>query len=345
MKGVTATYDVHGTHITVEAAGTELGGMVDTVLKSCATDQTDEKTFLLCLRYGDPAPPADSASLRVFWSGILPGGLPMVFRCADGQREIELPGRARARLDWPRRRAEIVVARGAEGCVLDGCVLPLVCTILGHAGQHVIHAASLVGSSGRGRRALLLSGVSGAGKTTTALALAGAGLQLMADDASFVRLAGDPEHGRGVALSASKGDRSKAEVWGLPLPCKVHRNTLAMLPWLERLPRWPARSDGEFLIEVARVQPPAAPPAPPALILFLDPRNPEEHRVQPMEKTAALARLLRENVRAYEQTAESVAGEAFAAMAALVRASATYRVSLCPSLDGLLDRIAPLLEA
>jgi hypothetical protein len=330
MKGVTATYDVHGTHITVEAAGTELGGLVDTVLKSCATDQPDEKTFLLCLRYGDPAPPADSASLRLFWSGILPSGLPMVFRCADGQREIELPGRARARLDWPRRRAEVVVTRGAEGCVLDGCILPLVCMILGHAGQHVIHAASLLGSSGRGRRALLLSGVSGAGKTTTALALAGAGLQLMADDASFVRLA---------------GGGSEAEVWGLPLPCKVHRNTLAMLPWLERLPRWPARSDGEFLIEVARVQPPAAPPAPPALILFLDPRNAEEHRVQPMEKTAALARLLRENVRAYEQTAESVAGEAFAAMAALVRASATYRVSLCPSLDGLLDRIAPLLEA
>jgi hypothetical protein len=330
MKGVTATYDVHGTHITVEAAGTEMGGMVDTVLKSCATDQPDEKTFLLCLRYGDPAPPADSASLRVFWSGILPGGLPMVFRCADGQREIELPGRARARLDWPRRLAEVVVARGEEGCVLDGCILPLVCTILGHAGQHVIHAASLLGSSGRGRRALLLSGVSGAGKTTTALALAGAGLQLMADDASFVRLA---------------GGRTEAEVWGLPLPCKVHRNTLAMLPWLERLPRWPARSDGEFLIEVARVQPPAAPPAPPALILFLDARNAEEHRVQPMEKRAALARLLRENVRAYEQTAESVAGEAFAAMAALVRASATYRVSLCPSLDGLLDRIVPLLEA
>jgi len=331
MKGVMATFDVHGTHITVEAPGTELGGLVDTVLKSCATDQPDEKTFLLGLRYGDPAPPADSASLRLIWSGLLPNGLPMVFRYADGQWEIELPGRARARLDWPRRRAEVVVARGAEGCVLDGCVLPLVCTILGHAGQHVIHAASLLGSSGRGRRALLLSGVSGAGKTTTALALAGAGLQLMADDASFVRLA---------------GGRSEAEVWGLPLPCKVHRNTLAMLPWLERLPRRPAaRSDGEFLIEVARVHPPSAPPAPPALILFLDPRNAEEHRVQPMEKTAALSRLLRENVRAYEPTAESVAGEAFAAMAALVRASATYRVSLCPSLDGLLDRIIPLLEA
>jgi hypothetical protein len=344
MKGVTATYDVHGTHITVEAAGAELGGLADTVLKSCATPRPDKKTFLLRVGYGDPTPPASRPPLRVYWSGAAPNGLPMVFRCAPGQWEIELTGHARVRLDWPQQRAEVVVTRGAEWCLLDGCILPLVCVLLGHAGQHVVHAASLVRPSARGSRAILLSGIGGAGKTTTALALAGAGLHLMADDASFVLLA-DGQPGVARAEPGYAGAKPGVQVWGLPLPCKVHRNTMAMLPWLERLPRRLARTKDEFLIEAARVQPPAAPPVPPGLILFLDPRNPAEHRVQPMDKTSALARLVRENVRAYEETAEGVAGKAFAALAALVRSSATYRVSLSPSLDGLADRIAPLLEA
>jgi hypothetical protein len=208
--------------------------------------------------------------------------------------------------------------------------MPVLCEFLGRQGRHVIHAGSLVLKRGRRRRAVLLSGVSGAGKTTASLALTGAGMELMTDDSTFV--------GPGR-------NRSDLRVWGMPTRLKVLTRTLDLLPWLQELPRQPGRVRTEFSIDAALLAPPGPRrTAEPGAIVFLDARNDHAHRVEAIDKTTALTRLVRENVRAYDRTAEGPAGRAFVALANLVRVSRTWRVSLCPDLESLYDVIAPLVE-
>ncbi len=60
----------------------------------------------------------------------------------------------------------------------------MLCDLLARAGHYVFHAACLLAGKG----AVLVSGPSGIGKTTTALALAGQGMAMVTDDASFIAL-------------------------------------------------------------------------------------------------------------------------------------------------------------
>jgi hypothetical protein len=125
----------------------------------------------------------------------------------------------------------------------------------------------------------------------------------------------------------------------------VLSRTLDLLPWLQEYPRHPGRVRGEFSLDAALLAPPGKRrSAAPGAIIFLDARNDHEHHVEEVDKTTALTRLVRENVRAYDRTAEGPAGRAFVALATLVRQSRTWRVSLCPRLETLYDVIAPLVE-
>jgi hypothetical protein len=194
----------------------------------------------------------------------------------------------------------------------------------------VVHAASLSADD----RAVLLAGPSGAGKTTTALALARSGMRLMADDASFV--------GRDGLAASSK----TLAVWGLPRPCRVHKKTLAMMPWLDGIPRRRALLDAEFLIDVTTLSPNYIPrKAKPGLILFLDRRNRQGHRLRPVDKVTALIRLARENLRVISPAAHGPAGRTFEMLAELVEQSDTFALSVGPRLDTLFDKIVPLLKS
>ena len=268
--------------------------------------------------------------MPVLWQGVLPAGEPLVSRAAPGRRILELTGYAIADIDTQAGRAVVTVMPGRTGPLMDGCILPALCESLGRAGHHVVHAATLIVKAGRRRRAVIISGPSGAGKTTTALALAARGLEYLTDNVSFV--------------SAPRG-RSGLRVWGLPNRLKILSQTLSLLPWVERLPRHPGRTAGEYSLDCRAIAPEAARhTAAPGAVCFLDARNDHEHRVEPMDKVSALSRLVRENVRAYETEATGPAGRAFAAMAALVRQTPAYRLSLCPRLETLYDVIAPLME-
>ena len=65
---------------------------------------------------------------------------------------------------------------------------------------------------------VMIIGQSGAGKTTSALALCAAGFGLCSDDLIICRVVGDQVVG-----------------WGLPRSLKVHRRTAGMLPWVAPL--------------------------------------------------------------------------------------------------------------
>lgn len=268
--------------------------------------------------------------MEEYWRGTLPDGTPAVCHRGASARETVLPGLARMRLT--EQGADIRVAPGADGYLNLGCILPALCELLGRCGHHVIHAASLWGEVAGTRRALLLCGRGGLGKTTTALALARAGMQLLTDDATFLHFDGDaPETLR---------------VWGLPRPCKVHRRTVELLPWLRPYTRAARAAGDEFMVELAALAGAGAlAMAEPALLLFLEERNAEAHRLTPLDKVAAISRLANENVRAADPRAAGPAGEAFRALTTLVRRCRPCLLSVGPALGTLADAVVPLLAS
>ena len=182
---------------------------------------------------------------------------------------LRLDGLADARVDVGRGKAELRVVPGEEASLYTCFIVPILCEFLHGVDQHVVHAASLAAGTRGAERAVLLAGESGAGKTTAALALAQSGMQLLADDASLVGPSAD-------------GD---TVVWGLPRPCKVHRRTLRLLPWLAELPHTPALTEDEVLIEPDRLPGGGRPvEARPGVVFLLEPRNDGEHRLTPVDR-------------------------------------------------------------
>lgn len=315
--------------VQVTSDSPRLLGPVQDVLRVCAAGSAQD-AFHLCVRYGSEPPAWKTESLRLFWSGLLRGGIASEYYTAAGYRVVCVPGRAWGRLDFEQRRLEIVCRPGQEGCVYDGCLTPLLCELLAHQGHFVIHAASLA-FEWRGEMAgILLAGISGAGKTTTSLALAHGGMVLLADDMSFVEAAGV--------------NGSRVSLWGLQLTCKVHDNTRRLLPWLEACPAKAARVEGETCMDVtSAVGESAGVVADPRLVLLLGPRSKGEHVLMPLDKTQAMMKLTSENIRAYEHRADGSAGNAFRALGRLVAQCEVYRLCVGQPLSTLAERIRGLL--
>jgi len=223
---------------------------------------------------------------------------------------------------------DIVCEPGQEVSSYDGCLIPLLCELLAYHGHFVIHAASLAFERQGSMAGILLAGVSGAGKTTAALALARAGMKLLSDDTSFIE--SDGASGARVGL------------WGLQLPCKVLDNTRRLLPWLDACPV-PARTQGEIRMDVTTVIGDSTGiVADPRLVLLLGPRSGGRHTLERLDKTDAMVRLTRENIRAYEHRADGTAGNAFRALGQLIAQCDVYRLSVGEPLAGLAEQILSL---
>lgn len=319
--------------VAVTSDSVRLLGPVQGVLRPCGADGGVDP-FHLCVRYGPEPSGWRDPSLALFWRGLLRGGIPSEYYTAPGLRVVSVPGRAWGRLDLRRRDLDIVCRPGQEGCVYDGCLTPLLCELLAYHGHFVIHAASLAFEQQDGRAGILLAGASGAGKTTTALALARAGMLLLADDMSFVEC---PPPGFGT---------DRVGLWGLQLVCKVHDNTRRLLPWLDTCSARPARVEGETCMDVTNaVGDSAGVVADPRLLLLLEPRSRGDHAFRPVGKTEAMIRLTGENVRAYEHGADGPAGGAFRALGRLVAQCDVYRLCVGEPLSTLAGRIRSLLES
>lgn len=322
-----AHFDVHGLHIAVEADSPALLAPVQAAIGAYAAPPGQE-AFGLRVRYARQLP--TPTELPEFWRGTLPSGTRLILRSEPRRRQTEVIDQALAEVDLSAGRAEFVVRPGAERCLLEACILPWLCDILNDRGHYVIHAATVFLDRPSQRKAVLVAGPSGSGKTTAGLCLAGQGFGLLADDMTFY-----------TPVTPDGG----GQVWGIRLGCKVHPQTIQLLPWLADLPRVGGVRSQEVLVHVQQTVPPTTGvTASPGLILFLNSRNPWQHQVNPVDKTGALARLANENVRTYEKHREGSAGRAFAAMAELVRTSDTFEVSLCSRLQELGELVRGLLR-
>ena len=326
------SYDVHGLRMNVRVESDSMVAPLDALLHPFAAGDAGQAPVRLLVRYDD----LDSHSgtppgMRPFWKGVLPGGMYLEYYTGEGVRQVEQPGRTRLHLDLERRLAKAWVRPGEEWSLGFGCLIPVLCEFLPQAGHHVVHCAVLRAEGEGGSAAVLVSGPSGAGKTTAALALAGAGMGLVTDDA-------------GVLTAPAGGPQEAVRAWGLPRPCKVHLRTLALLPWLRGLPRRPSRSEDEFLLapgDIAPTDPKDELPV--RLLLLLDERNGEGHRLTPIDALTAITRLTRENVRAPDSSADGPAGRAFGVLARLVGQCPAYSISIGPDIEGLHAAVDPLL--
>lgn len=204
---------------------------------------------------------------------------------ADGNRKwFIIPDRLSLEYSTTDCIARMCAAPGHEWLIGGTAAIHALYAALHATGQALVHAAAL--RLPRNDAALVLFAPSGAGKTTTSLALALQGFGLMTDDATV--------------LADSGQSAVQTHVWGLPRPPKVHRRTAELLPEIGRElgPKWNA--DGEqalphqALKALVDTRPGWAYPV--AGLVLLGERVPGQHVLRPMPKSDLFVHFANDNL-------------------------------------------------
>lgn len=183
----------------------------------------DSAPFHLKIEHGS-LPTASAAAVLVFEGRVVPGGDCQLF--IDGERTLLIfPGRGAMHVDHHAMCAHVTFHPGEErslGTTLGSAAIEAAAFA---GGQAMIHAAAL--TLPEDSRMILLHAPSGVGKTTTSLALVAGGFGLESDDVAFI-------HGDGVV-----------KAWGMPRDLKVHRKSVAMMPWVQPMLTGPWTDEDE----------------------------------------------------------------------------------------------------
>jgi hypothetical protein len=314
-------YNLHGLDLIVETCSLHLCECAEQLLESFSVPG-GQRACRVRLCYGtNDERFLEAAGLRRCWQDHLPGGVLASGWANENLRGLYLHEMGLMTLDLGSRTAELVVWPHHESCMNLGLLIPAICDFLALQEQYACHAACFKMTDEQAR-CVLLFGASGAGKTTTALALHGGGLRLLADDCTI--------------LQASEQGRGELRVWGFPRPCKVHRRTFELLDWLRQVVPEPRFVGQESVVPFAQLAPiDVDATAKPALVLFLQERNPHEHRLEPLTTLQAVSELARRTVRAPGGEGVIQAAGAFAAVASLASTTPAMRLSVGPDLASL----------
>lgn len=318
--GSTRCYDIHGLMLALHCREEILMERAESLLAPFFFDRSEPPVCHAHMAYAMvPASCEPPPGMTFFGKGSLVKGVDQYCWTSERNRYLFVPETYSVAIDHDTGSASIQVTPGKEWAVPIGVVVPVVAEFLREHGQHIIHSAVLTTTRDGEEKAVLITGESGRGKSSTALAFAGAGFKLYADDTAF--------------LSA---DGNRLAVWGLSLACKVHHHTLRLLPWLDELPKGPELVDDEVSMDLCKAFGPGATArACPEVVVFLHERNPDCHIITPLDKFTALKLFADDNLRRLDARGHGHSGDAFRLFGRLVADCLTLRVSAGPDLAGL----------
>lgn len=263
----------------------------------------------LTISSGEPLSMPEGAEL-LYEGPILDEGDASFWQGQEG-RVLVFPGFISLTLQDKAREAAIIVAPGAEERITMTCGQLALQAALLAANQFLVHAAGLTLPDGR---VALIFGRSGAGKTTTTLALAAGGLGLCSDDAMACNVSGE-----------------RPTAWGMPRSLKVHRRTAEMLPWVQPLLSgdWSVEDERPVALTALRttvsVESIAAREI--AAVFVLERSGETASRCEPVSKAEVLALAAADNVRSTRVGVPQVERDLFKRLGELVRALPAYRLS------------------
>ena len=241
---------------------------------------TDEpEVYPLSIRCGeDDIAPAD---WPVCFEGMLLEKVEGSLRESKERLALTIPGRMSIVVH--PSHAEAVIAPTHENSIGGTAAVLVLEAALRLVDQHLVHAACLELPDRSG--VVVLFAPSGFGKTTTSLILSRNGFRLAGDDCTIIAVRPD---GFGA--------------WALPRAFRVHRNTVALLPWLsDAIGPWPANDDEQAVAKQAvrdQVALTESGPGPVRAVLVLGERTGGDHAIAPVEKVNALIALAHDNVPA-----------------------------------------------
>lgn len=309
--GVTRRYDLAGHILEIHAPGDDLARSLDDMIGPLVTDASGEPAFRIFMVVGTPQP-APQGSRLVYEGPLLEEGDCVYSECG-AVLHLAFPGILSLSVDEVARSATLTAAPGHVRRIRQSLGMMALAAAVDATGQQVLHAAGLVLPDSE--RTVLIHAPSGTGKTTTALALAGAGFRLCADDVMVLRF----------------GDEG-VSAWGFPRGVKVHRKTAAMLPEVAKLmgPKWDAYD--EQFVELPDLAPAVTvtntQPRPVSALIHLVREGKERATIRPMARADALATLAFDNVRIGQTGLLASQQRRFAALGRLAAAVATYEISV-----------------
>lgn len=297
--------DLQGAALAVSASEPTLLTTFAAILSQPGYDQPPAPVcFELDIAIGTPEGPPEGAVL-LHQGPVLDEGEAMAFD--DGGELVQMfAGKASLRLAG--NRARLVVTPDEVNRVRMNLGMLAMEAAMRASGQLPIHAAGLTLPNGE---MVVVIGRSGAGKTTAALALCGAGLGLCSDDLIFVRTSGESATG-----------------WGLPRSMKVHRHTVAMLPWSGPLLTGEWSDEDERPLPLANLRQAArvedSTPRRIAAIYMLQRSREPESAVVPVAQVDVFAAAATDNLRTSNAGVTAGHGARFAALAELFRRVPAY---------------------
>lgn len=270
--------DFHSTVLSIISPKLEWSDRIRTVFPDFVRD-FNETSASFAVEINEAEKPA-AHGLPLTYSGKMADGQYAEIYQNDDRTIIELEGRTSVEIDHTAQKATAYLAEGSAFRFFGTALMTVIDAALAAQGQQCVHSASLTipGTN----KAVLMCVPSGGGKTTTALALARGGFNLITDDSSVL-----------------VNEGGSFRIWGMPRALKVHRNTAAMLPWLGPLSDiWDI--NGEQPVEMSTLAEKAG-TAPDAIcelgaIIMIGERSPQGHVIAKTGKAEVLIALALDNV-------------------------------------------------
>lgn len=272
-----------------------------------------------------------TTDLPLTWAGLMPEGYNARIHESENETILIIEERVAIRFDHTEGLVEATYPPGRLDEVINCAGFMIVAAAVERNGQTLIHAATLIERlSGM---AILLCVPSGGGKTTTSLALAHEGYDLVTDDASVL---------------SCLTERTKPQIWGLPRALKVHRKTAELLCWLGPMQdRWDINDEQALPPEILsdRIGHITSPvPTDLAAIIVLGPRSAGGHKLEPLSKPQALIALAGDNVAWRPAGMTARAGNRFDQLSDMVAATPTFLLSAGEDLASLPALVSNVLK-